>query len=258
MSCVYLCIVVYRQAQISSTAVFFEQVVLGHKGYRCVHVLSAVGKGHMHLPTSDNLLQVEDFEIDMEVDTEKLEVFGTIITEVKMEGRVPASSHLVYDCSHGEWLLAQMAYDRKIRLFSSRWLPRSPHYTCIDVLGCRHVGVALSRFGSSGAILSYSNIFFVHFWYFFYYYGQFAWFLGATEKRRTNRSVCSSFLVFLVVPFDFAPPSILNPRPACPNEAFELLCRTTLNDACLLIPLACHRSVRQLLSISSSLPDNSR
>ncbi|CAM9795046.1 unnamed protein product [Ectocarpus sp. 6 AP-2014] len=60
----------------------------------------------------------------MEVDTEKLEVFGTIITEVKMEGRVPASSHLVYDCSHGEWLLAQMAYDRKIRLFSSRWSVR--------------------------------------------------------------------------------------------------------------------------------------
>ncbi|CAM9599411.1 unnamed protein product [Ectocarpus fasciculatus] len=64
--------------------------------------------------------EVEDFEIDMEVDTEQLEVFGTIITEVKMEGRVPASSHLVYDCSHGEWLLAQMAYDRKIRLFCSR------------------------------------------------------------------------------------------------------------------------------------------
>lgn len=59
--------------------------------------------------------------MDIAVDTEKLEIFGTIITEVKMEGRVPASSHLVYDCSHGEWLLAQMAYDRKIRLFSSRY-----------------------------------------------------------------------------------------------------------------------------------------
>lgn len=59
--------------------------------------------------------------MDTAVDTEKLEIFGTIITEVKMEGRVPASSHLVYDCSHGEWLLAQMAYDRKIRLFSSRY-----------------------------------------------------------------------------------------------------------------------------------------
>lgn len=64
--------------------------------------------------------QVEDFEMDIDVDTEKLEIFGTIITEVKMEGRVPASSHLIYDCSHGEWLLAQMAHDRKIRLFSSR------------------------------------------------------------------------------------------------------------------------------------------
>ena len=62
--------------------------------------------------------------MDIAVDTEKLEIFGTIITEVKMEGRVPASSHLVYDCSHGEWLLAQMAYDRKIRLFSSRYCTR--------------------------------------------------------------------------------------------------------------------------------------
>lgn len=58
--------------------------------------------------------------MDMEIDTGKLDIFGTIITQVKMEGRVPASTHLVYDCSHGEWLLAQMAYDRKIRLFSSR------------------------------------------------------------------------------------------------------------------------------------------
>ncbi|CAM9461734.1 unnamed protein product [Sphacelaria rigidula] len=56
----------------------------------------------------------------MDLDTEKLEVFGTIITQVKMEGRVPASSHLIYDCSHGEWLLSQIAYDRKIRLFSSK------------------------------------------------------------------------------------------------------------------------------------------
>lgn len=58
--------------------------------------------------------------MDMEIDTGKLDIFGTIITQVKMDGRVPASTHLVYDCSHGEWLLAQMAYDRKIRLFSSR------------------------------------------------------------------------------------------------------------------------------------------
>lgn len=64
--------------------------------------------------------EVEDFDVDMEIDTGKLDIFGTIITQVKMEGRVPASTHLVYDCSHGEWLLAQMAYDRKIRLFSSR------------------------------------------------------------------------------------------------------------------------------------------
>lgn len=55
------------------------------------------------------------------MDTAKLDVFGAIITQVKMEGRVPASTHLVYDCSHGEWLLAQIAYDRNIRLFSSRW-----------------------------------------------------------------------------------------------------------------------------------------
>ena len=61
--------------------------------------------------------------MDMEIDTGKLDIFGTIITQVKMEGRVPASTHLVYDCSHGEWLLAQMAYDRKIRLFSSRCSP---------------------------------------------------------------------------------------------------------------------------------------
>lgn len=64
--------------------------------------------------------QVEDFEVDVELDTDGLDIFGTIITQVKMEGRVPASSHLVYDCSHGEWLLAQMAYDRKIRYFSSK------------------------------------------------------------------------------------------------------------------------------------------
>ena len=56
----------------------------------------------------------------MEIDTAKLDVFGAIITQVKMEGRVPASTHLVYDCSHGEWLLAQIAYDRNVRLFSSR------------------------------------------------------------------------------------------------------------------------------------------
>ena len=68
--------------------------------------------------------KVEDFDVDMEIDTGKLDIFGTIITQVKMEGRVPASTHLVYDCSHGEWLLAQMAYDRKIRLFSSRCSPR--------------------------------------------------------------------------------------------------------------------------------------
>lgn len=64
--------------------------------------------------------EVEDFEVDVELDTDGLDIFGTIITQVKMEGRVPASSHLVYDCSHGEWLLAQMAYDRKIRYFSSK------------------------------------------------------------------------------------------------------------------------------------------
>lgn len=69
--------------------------------------------------------QVEDFDVDMEIDTAKLDVFGTIITQVKMEGRVPASTHLVYDCSHGEWLLAQIAYDRNIRLFSSRWATSS-------------------------------------------------------------------------------------------------------------------------------------
>lgn len=67
--------------------------------------------------------------MDMEIDTGKLDIFGTIITQVKMEGRVPASTHLVYDCSHGEWLLAQMAYDRKIRLFSSRCSPRDR--TCL-------------------------------------------------------------------------------------------------------------------------------
>lgn len=70
--------------------------------------------------------------MDIAVDTEKLEIFGTIITEVKMEGRVPASSHLVYDCSHGEWLLAQMAYDRKIRLFSSRY--GTAYEICCSVL----------------------------------------------------------------------------------------------------------------------------
>lgn len=69
--------------------------------------------------------------MDMEIDTGKLDIFGTIITQVKMEGRVPASTHLVYDCSHGEWLLAQMAYDRKIRLFSSRYSPTGCKNTAI-------------------------------------------------------------------------------------------------------------------------------
>lgn len=78
------------------------------------------------------LHQVEDFEVDMEIDTGKLDIFGTIITQVKMEGRVPASTHLVYDCSHGEWLLAQMAYDRKIRLFSSRYLEEENSSAVLD------------------------------------------------------------------------------------------------------------------------------
>ncbi|CAM9439257.1 unnamed protein product [Pylaiella littoralis] len=106
--------------------------------------------------------EVEDFEIDVEVDTEKLEIFGTIITEVKMEGRVPASSHLVYDCSHGEWLLAQMAYDRKIRLFSSRsvrqlgsissWLPDNSRFIFSGALVPKQIKRLLKMNGLSAVV----------------------------------------------------------------------------------------------------------
>jgi hypothetical protein len=30
------------------------------------------------------------------------------------------SSNIIYDCTHGQWLLMQVAYDRKIKLFASR------------------------------------------------------------------------------------------------------------------------------------------
>ncbi|CAN0078079.1 unnamed protein product [Scytosiphon promiscuus] len=98
----------------------------------------------------------------MEVDTEKLEIFGTIITEVKMEGRVPASSHLVYDCSHGEWLLAQMAYDRKVRLFSSRsvrqlgsissWLPDNARFIFSGALVPKQMKRLLKMRGLSAVV----------------------------------------------------------------------------------------------------------
>ena len=100
-------------------------------------------------------LQVEDFEMDIAVDTEKLEIFGTIITEVKMEGRVPASSHLVYDCSHGEWLLAQMAYDRKIRLFSSRYI-REPTW---------HTDLWVAMLCSSRMIFGFTLVAMLEFWH---------------------------------------------------------------------------------------------
>lgn len=89
---------------------------------------------------------MEDFDVDMEIDTGKLDIFGTIITQVKMEGRVPASTHLVYDCSHGEWLLAQMAYDRKIRLFSSR----CSHRGCKNTTHCTAVFSAVSWLDMTG------------------------------------------------------------------------------------------------------------
>ncbi|KAG5192115.1 hypothetical protein JKP88DRAFT_352055 [Tribonema minus] len=62
--------------------------------------------------------EVESFDVDFDID--RLDAMNTYITDVKQKGYVPASSNIVYDCTHGQWLLMQVAYDRKIKLFASR------------------------------------------------------------------------------------------------------------------------------------------
>ncbi|CAM9176868.1 unnamed protein product [Chrysoparadoxa australica] len=59
-------------------------------------------------------VDLDVFDLDMDVG--KIDLLNDRITEVKMMGVVP-SANLVFDCSHGEWLLMQIGYDRNIRRF---------------------------------------------------------------------------------------------------------------------------------------------